>query len=218
MTPRFVVRPLASDDTAAIAALHHSLFEKMPGLSIAKFGPEFLEKTFYPLNRSNPAFHCDVVEYEGRLMGFTIWTMNRAGLFHHLVRRHPIALAWGTLRAVVRRPRLIGAVLANVRYLGGERLPKAVDAPGWLVIIASSAEARSREFEQATGGQVAAALFDAMEAEMRRAGCDAWIGVVHADNKAINQFLIRRGLTLVHRGQSQGMEMVYYRKDLRGAE
>jgi hypothetical protein len=218
MTPRFVVRPLRPTETAAIAALHYELFGSVTGLSVARFGPEFLDSVFYRLNMDNPAFKCDVADDGGKLVGFTVWTMDRAGVFRHLLRRRPLAALWGTLRAVARRPALVTAVISNLRYLGGERLPPSVDARGWCLIVAVRAECRTREWEAQSGGRVATSLIDVMESSMKQAHCDGWIGVVRADNIAINQFLIRRGSILVHKAPAQGMEMVYYRKALTGHE
>jgi hypothetical protein len=214
MTARFTVRPLGTSDCAGVASLHAALFGSVEGLSIARFGETFLDKVFYRLNLDNPAFHCDVAEDRGAIVGFSVWTTDRSGVFRHLLYRKPLAAALGTIGALFRRPSLIVALAANVRYLFGERLPPHVEANGWWLVAGVRPECRTREWEAEAGGQVASALFDAMESAMVRLACDGWIGVVHADNTAINRFLTRRGAAPVHRARAQGQEMVFYRKAL----
>jgi hypothetical protein len=156
MTPRFTVRPMRRADTASVAALHESLFGSVDGLSIARLGRRFLDAVFYQLNLDNPAFRCDVADDRGTIVGFSVWTTDRTGVFRHLLRRRPLAAIVGTCRAVVARPSLIVAALANLRYLAGERLPPGVDAQGWWLVAGVRPECREPAWEADAGGQVAA--------------------------------------------------------------
>lgn len=208
----FVISPMGADDVHDVALLHHALFgdPEVNGHSIATLGPHFLADAFYTLNLDNPMIRCLVARHEGRVVGFSVYAIDKDSVFAHLVRRHPVRLAAAALRTVVRRPATLGAFVSNARYMGGEHLPFLEGVSGWWIVAGVHPDARTAAFEARIGGRVAAQLFDRMEAHMQAAGCAAWYGVVRPDNPPINIFLQRRGARDVGTARAQGMEMRYY--------
>lgn len=208
----FVIAPMTRDDIPEVAALHHSLFgdPKVNGHSIATLGPEFLSRAFYALNLDNPGIRCLVARHEGRVIGFSVYAVDKDSVFSHLVHRHPVRLALASARTVATNPATLGAFVSNARYMGGERLAFLEGVKGWWIVAGVHPDARAPEFEKRIGGRVAAQLFDRMESHMRAVNCAAWYGVVRPDNAAINIFLQRRGAKDVGTARAQGLDMRYY--------
>ncbi|GMV10193.1 MAG: hypothetical protein AMXMBFR55_19270 [Gemmatimonadota bacterium] len=210
--PTLEITAMETEDIAAVAALHHSLFgdPRINGHSIATLGAGFLADAFYALNLDNPGIRCLVARLDGRVIGFSVYAIDRDSVFRHLVRRHPLRLMLASARTILRRPSTIGAFVSNARYMGSERLPFLDDVPGWWIVAGVEPEARTPEFEARIGRRVAAQLFDSMEAHMRSVRCNAWYGVVRPDNPQINAFLQRRGARDVGTARAQGLTMRYY--------
>ena len=208
----FEITPMRREDIPAVATLHHALFGDpvVNGHSIATLGADFLADAFYTLNLDNPGIRCLVARLDGRVIGFSVYAIDKDSVFRHLVRRHPVRLALAAARTLLRRPSTIGAFASNARYMGGEHLSFLDGVSGWWIVAGVEPEARTPAFEQRVGGKVAAQLFDQMESHMRAVRCDAWYGVVRPDNPQINTFLQRRGARAVGTAKAQGLEMRYY--------
>ncbi len=217
MNPQLTITKLSPTDLLGVAALHFRLFgdPAVHGYSMATLGREFLERTFYPLNLENPHFCCDVARVDDALVGFSVYTTSKDEVFRFLLRRRFFPLARASLGLAVRRPSTVPALLGNVRYLGGER-PRFLDGvSGWWIVAGVAPEYREKALESRIGGSIAPRLFDRMEERMRTAGCDAWYGVVHPDNVAINVFLERRGARIAGSAMAQGKSMRYYTRRFR---
>jgi hypothetical protein len=210
-TERVELSPLRAADVGAVAALHSELFGDayFLGHSIATLGADFLARGFYALNLDNPHFGCDVARIDGRVIGFIAYTVKKEAVFAHLLRAHAVRLGVATLGALVRHPKLLGALWSNARYFGGERLTFLDDVPGWGIVVGVHPDARSRHFERRTGTRVGNALLDRMEERMRSAGCAAWYVAVRPDNPAINVLIERRGAREAGRQRAQGLMMRY---------
>ena len=214
----FVIAPMRRDDIPAVATLHHALFgdPKVNGHSIATLGARFLADAFYTLNLDNPGLRCLVARHEERVVGFSVYAIDKDSVFRHLISKHPVRLGLAAARTIIARPSTIGAFLSNARYMGGERIPFLEGVSGWWIVAGVYPEAREPEFERRIGGRVAAQLFDRMESHMRAARCAAWYGVVRPDNVPINLFLQRRGAVDVGMAKAQGLEMRYYVRNYGG--
>lgn len=214
----FVIERFTASDCEALARMHFDLLgdPARNGHSLATIGPEFLADAFYRLSLDNPHFHCDVARLDGRVIGFHVFTARASSLTSSLVRRHPVALVHATVRSVVRRPRALGAILRNLRYLGGERLPFLQGVDGWWVVAGIPPEFRTRAFEASIGGSVAHMMLARMEASYRAAGVAAWYVVVPPDNVPSTIFVQRCGARHAGTAFAQGKEMRYYVKRLDG--
>lgn len=210
------IRAMKFEDIKPVALLHHSLFgdRRIHGYSIATFGADFLERTFYKLNLGNPHFFCDVARYLGKIIGFSVYSTQKAKVFRHMLRRQIPGLTRGCLRLLVRKPSAIIGLLQNVRYAGGERLSLTDQVEGWWLVAGIDPDYRTKDFETRTGIQVASRLFDNMEQTMLNHGCTSWYGVVRPENLAIKIFLERRGANLLGTAEAQGLRMEYYLKTL----
>lgn len=208
----FVIAPMRAADIPAVATLHHSLFgdPKVNGHSIATLGARFLADAFYTLNLDNPGIRCLVARHEGRVIGFSVYAIDKDSVFGHLISKHPVRLALAAARTIIAKPSTLSAFLSNARYMRGERIPFLDGVSGWWIVAGVYPEAREPEFERRIGGRVAAQLFDRMESHMRAVQCAAWYGVVRPDNKAINIFLQRRGAVEAGQANAQGLSMRYY--------
>jgi hypothetical protein len=210
------IRRMTVEDLRPIALLHHSLFgdRRIHGYSIATFGVDFLERTFYKLNLENPYFYCDVARYRGKIAGFSVYSTRKAEVFRHMLRHNIPGLTRGCLRLLVRQPASIPGLLQNLRYAGGERSSWTEEVEGWWLVAGVDPDFRTRDFEARTGVHVASRLFDNMEQTMLEERCGAWYGVVRPDNPAIKVFLERRGANLLGTSEAQGLQMEYYLKTL----
>jgi ribosomal protein S18 acetylase RimI-like enzyme len=210
----FEVGPMHPDDIPAAARLHADMFgdPAVHGHSIATLGRDFLERGFYAPNLDNPYLCCTVARYRKEVVGFSVYSTDHEKAFQHLLRRHPVSVAVAGLRAIAARPRLLGVILSNMRYIGGEKLPFLARVHGWWIVAAVDPSFRTPEFERKTGIHVASRLFDHMEETMRDRKCPNWYGVVRPQNAAIKKFLERRGATLVGNSRAQGLQMDFYVK------
>jgi len=214
------VRPFRAPDIPAIAALHYEIFgdPQQGGNSVAMLGTRFLERVFYGLNLDNPSFFCDVAEFQGRVIGFSVFSSQRQTVFRPLVRQKFMQTSWECAKILAGRPALAGNFLSNLRYLGGEPLPEAIRGSGWWIVAGVRPEFRQSDWEVLHGGNVASRLFDRMEDTLRGLACEGWYGVVRPGNVAINRFLQRRGAQQVAQGSAQGLQMLYYYKSFAPAE
>jgi hypothetical protein len=206
------IRPLQERHVAGVAGLHSSLFGDpvQNGYSVATLGPVMLGDVFYRLNLDNDSFHCDVAVWDGRVIGFSVYSTDRSRVFRHPLLIHPARLIWSTARTLVRRPLALRALLGNLMYLFGERLPFLDGVQGWWIVAGVEPDYRTKAFEERAGGPIASRLFDRMEEGLRAAGCQSWYGVVRPDNVPINRFLQRRGAREVGMSAAQGLSMRYY--------
>jgi hypothetical protein len=212
----FEIRRMTQEDIKPIALLHHSLFgdRRIHGYSVATFGADFLERTFYGLNLDNPHFFCDVARYRGKVIGFSVYSTRKAAVFRYMLRQNMPGLTSGCLRLLLQQPSAITGLLQNVRYARGERLSWTDQVDGWWLVAGVDQDFRTKDFENRTGLQIASRLFDNMEQTMLKDGCSAWYGVVRPDNPAIKVFLERRGANLLGTAEAQGLRMEYYLKTL----
>lgn len=219
--PAVEIRRIEERDIAGVAALHARLFgdPEVHGHSVGTLGTDVLADVFYRLNLDNQHFGCDVALVDDRVVGFSVYAIDRRQVFRHPVLAHPFRLVLACSRAVLRRPSVLRAFLGNARYLVGEHLPFLDGVLGWWIVAGVAPEFRDADFERRIGGPpLAARLFDRMEERLRTSACEAWYGVVRPDNEAINRFLLRRGAQPVGMAGAQGLQMRYYVKRFDRAE
>lgn len=212
----FVIERYRAEDCAELGRLHFDLLgdPARNGYSLATIGPEFMADAFYRLSLNNPAFHCDVARVDGRIAGFHVFTSAASSLTTFLVRRHPAGLVLAAIRSIARRPRALGALLRNVRYLRGEQLPFLAGVKGWWIVAGIAPAYRTKDFEATIGGSIAHMMMARMERTFRAAGIDRWYVAVPPDNIPSTIFVQRCGA--VHGGTAfaQGKEMRYYIKQM----
>jgi len=216
--PRLEVGPLAAADARAAAQLHTELFgdADFNGHSVATLGQGFLEHAFYRYSIDNPGLHALVARADGRVVGFFVYATVRAGVFGHLLRRHPVGLTLAAAGSLLGRPSRLPAFLANLRYMQQEAPDFLKDVSGWCVVVGVHPDARSPRFEARYGARVAVALFDAAEAHLQAAGCNGWYVAVRPDNAAVQGLLRRRGAVEAGTAESQGLQMRYFVKRFAG--
>lgn len=210
----FVIERYREEDCAELGRMHHALLGDpvRNGFSLATVGPEFMAEAFYRLSLDNPHFHCDVARVNGTTAGFHVFTSRASSLTSFLVRRHPAGLLLAAIRSVLRRPRALVALLRNLRYLGGERLPFLEGVNGWWIVAGIPPQYRTREFEATIGGSIAHMLMARMETTFRDEGVDRWYVVVPPDNIPSTIFVQRCGARHAGTAFAQGKEMRYYVK------
>jgi hypothetical protein len=211
---RLEIERLNAEDIPTVARIHYDLFGtgEMHGYSIAKLGPEFLERVFYALNLHNPHFYCDVARYNNQIVGFSVYSTDRNNVFRYMFQKHVGKLLVEGMKLAVKRPTTITWMFNNLQFSSGEKLPWLESVTGWWQVAGVLPEYRTKEFKLETGLQIALELFTHMEQIMRAEGCNSWYGVVHPDNAAINIFLQKQGAQFMDTAWAQGMKMNYYVK------
>lgn len=106
----------------------------------------------------NPHLGCDVAWHDRSVIGFSVYTIDRAAVFRWTLLRRGWRVLLGIARAVMCRPSLLAAEVSNLRYVGSERLPQDVDASSQWLVAGVRAECRTAAFEAAAAGNVASAL------------------------------------------------------------
>lgn len=216
----FVIERYREQDCAELGRMHYELLGDpvRNGYSLATVGPEFMAEAFYRLSLDNPHFHCDVARVDGKTAGFHVFTSQAGSLTSFLVRHHPAGLLLAAIRSVLRRPRALVAILRNLRYLGGERLPFLAGVNGWWIVAGIPPQFRSREFEATIGGSIAHMMMARMEETFRDEGVDRWYVVVPPDNVPSTIFVQRCGARHEGTAVAQGKEMRYYIKRMLPAD
>ncbi|MGH9860012.1 MAG: GNAT family N-acetyltransferase, partial [Candidatus Acidiferrales bacterium] len=182
---------MRSDDITAAAWLHYELIGRTGTGSLASLGVSFLERVFYGANMRNPHFFCDVAAAEGRLVGFSVYTDDRARILNP-------RMALATAGFALRCPSSIPVLLYSVN---GEKAPKAAKKiRGQWLVCAIEPEHRSNG--------VADSFIQAMERRLRHR-CESWLGVARL-NPPINKLLLRHGAKFIGTGKTQGTTFNYY--------
>lgn len=212
----FVIERYRAADCPELGRMHFDLLgdPARNGHSLATVGPEFMADAFYRLSLDNPHFHCDVARVNGQVAGFHVFTSQADSLTSFLVSRHPVGLALAALKSVLRRPRSLVALLRNLRYLGGERLPFLQGVKGWWIVAGIPPQFRGKEFEATIGGSIAHMMMARMESTFREHGVDRWYVVVPPDNIPSTIFVQRCGARHEGTAFAQGKEMRYYIKQM----
>ncbi|HEY7568539.1 MAG TPA: polysaccharide deacetylase family protein [Gemmatimonadaceae bacterium] len=194
-SPRVRISALTPADIDGVASLHTELFgdAEFYGTSIALLGREFLARGLYSLMLDSASLHCDVARVADRVVGFTVYATNKDAAFGKLIRDHPARFIRALAIGLVKNPATLGALLGNVRYLGGERLDFLDGVEGWWIVAGVHPDARTRDFEKKHGARIAHAFVERMESVMQAAGCRSWYGVTRAENAPINALLQRFG-------------------------
>ena len=203
------IGPLEREEIAAVAALHHEFFGG-PGHahSLARMGPRFLADVFYGPSFDNPHFHVDVARAGSRLIGFSAYVSNAPHVFRRTLMQHPFAIAFGILRQAVRHPiQVAGHVLHNAAFVSGKLPPEVADVRGHYLLHGVVKEFRG-------GMRITGAFWMRMEQTLRAAGCTAVWGAPAAANQPINRVFQMFGAKQVAAGPVQGIDCVYYRKEL----
>ena len=92
-------------DAKQIAAIHYGIREQYDVGIFARLGKPFLRR-YYSIMLNDPWEVVVCAEKEGRIMGFSSYTLDAA---HQMAvyRKHRLALAFGALPSLIRRPSLI---------------------------------------------------------------------------------------------------------------
>ena len=192
---RVQISALTPADIEGVASLHTELFgdAEFYGTSIALLGREFLARGLYSLMLDSTSLHCDVARVADRIVGFTVYATNKDVAFGKLIRDHPVRFGQALATGLVKNPATLGALLGNLRYLGGERLDFLDGVEGWWIVAGVHPDARTRAFEKQHGARIAHAFVERMESVMQAAGCRSWYGVTRVENAPINALLQRFG-------------------------
>jgi len=213
------VGAMQPQEVSDVARLHYRWFgpELGRGSSLAMLGEDWLADAFYGANRENPHQAVQVARWEGRVIAFMHYAIDR-----RRIARWTLAHAWPallrcTLRSLARDPRLLRHLLGNLTYVRGENLTCIEEGDAHWTLFAVEPQFRSKEFELAHGTWVAGAMLEVMEADMRARGVRAWYAAPAPDNPPINRFMERAGAIRVGKAKAQGIELLYWRKILRAA-
>lgn len=216
---RLEIGPMRAQEIRAVARLHHAFFGagRGRGSSLAILGEDWLAEAFYGANFANPHQGVQVARWDGRVIAFLHYATDRRRIARWTLRHAFRAVAWSTLRAVVRRPSVLLHLLGNAAYLRGERLPFIPPTDAHWTLFGVEAAFRSKQFEEANGVWVAGAMLEAMEADLRARGLIAWYAAPSPDNPPINRFMERAGAARVGEAMAQGIPLLYWRKALDGS-
>jgi hypothetical protein len=190
---RLQIAPLTLVDIEGVAALHCDLFgdAEFYGTSIALLGKEFLAQGLYSLMLASASLRCDVAKVGDRVVGFTVYAIDKEAAFGRLIQDHPMRFGRALAAALLKNPTTLAALLANLRYLGGERLDFLDGVEGWWIVAGVHPDARTRDFEKRHGVRIAHGFVERMESVMQTAGCRSWYGVTRVENAPINALLQR---------------------------
>jgi colanic acid biosynthesis glycosyl transferase WcaI len=191
LEPAVLVRPATSADLARIVAVHASAF---PGVFLTALGPAFL-RAYYRAVLDFDAGCMLVAELDGRVAGFVAGFADPRR-FYAVFRRRPLAFAPAVLAGLLRRPWLIGRIVARVGSVlhrgRDERQDSATGAACELSSLAVDPRARRRGI-----GQKLVATF---VAEARGRGLDVVRLTTDArGNDRVNDFYAGLGFQLVPR-------------------
>jgi hypothetical protein len=207
--PDVEIGPLRREEIGAVAELHHGFFGGPDHAhSLARMGPGFLADVFYGPSFDNPHFHVDVARSGAQLVGFSVYVSDATSVFRRTLLRHPFAIAIGVLRHAARHPVDVARhVLHNVAFVSGRLPPEIADVRGHYLLHGVLPAYRG-------GMKITAEFWMRMERGLRAAGCTALWGAPAVANPPINRVFQMFGARQVATGTVQGIECVYYRKDL----
>ena len=206
--PELEIGPLKREEIDAVAELHHGFFGGPDHVhSLARMGPRFLADVFYSPAFDNPHFHVDVARAGAQLVGFNVYVSDAPRVFRRTLLRHPFQIAVGVLRQAVRHPiDVTQHVLHNVTFVSGRLPPEVADVRGHFLLVGVLPEYR--------GQKIAGEFWMRMEQGLRAAGCSAFWGAPAAANAPVHRVFQSFGARQVATGIVQGIDCVYYRKDL----
>ena len=92
-------------DAKQIAAIHYGIREQYDVGIFARLGKPFLRR-YYSIMLNDPWEVVVCAEKEGRIMGFSSYTLDAAHLMA-VYRKHRLALAFGALPSLIMRPSLL---------------------------------------------------------------------------------------------------------------
>jgi len=209
---------LRPEDIREVARMHYEFFggKSGRGRSIARLGPEFLECVFYGLNQDNRYFFVDVARWEGRIVGFSVYSSSDEQVFRETIRRHWGAVAFRMFGLFLRRPwTVLEYVLGNRKSLTAPTPASVRGVHGWYFLLGVLPECRGRQFKKQTGIWLADEFWSRMETSLVREGCEAFWGVVARDNEPMNRLFQRNGAQMVADGLAQNVPSIFYLKSLR---
>jgi cyclopropane fatty-acyl-phospholipid synthase-like methyltransferase len=186
-TARLRVREIAATDRPGletIAGLHMELlgFGTMAGL-----GHEFVREICYRANMVEGALRVFLAEIDGEPAGFVAVTPF-ARTFHRRGLSDQLGLAaWQTLKAVLRKPARLRALLRSLRELGTRRDETAEKGPepGEVVCIAVRPAYLAPRFMRSSGIRLSEVLVRHCSQYLQRAGTTRMRMLVGADNKPV---------------------------------
>ena len=206
--PEVSIGPLERDEIGAVAELHHHFFGGPEHAhSLARMGPSFLADVFYGPSFDNPDFYVDVARVGKRLVGFSVYVSDAARVYRRTLLRHPFDIAFGVLRHAVRHPIDVARhVFHNAAFVSGRLPPEVADVRGHYLLLAVLPEYR--------GKTITVEFWTRMERALQAAGCTAFWASPGVSNPQINRVFNSFGARQVATGIVQGIECVYYMKDL----
>lgn len=209
--------PMRAEDIPEVARLHHRFFsQESHGASLARLGPEALERLLYRPNLDNPSFFVDRARFDGRVIGFSSWLLDRERVFRWTIRHRAIPLAASLAWILLKKPSRVALILQNLRYIGGEAESFLEDVRGQWMVAAIDPEFTGSGLQERTGvpGKLSHMFIDRMEETMRARGCPNWYGATALDNPPIQRLLESVGARHIGTGQAQGMTFMYWLKTL----
>ena len=115
-------------DAKQIAAIHYGIREQYDVGIFARLGKPFLRR-YYSIMLNDPWEVVVCAEKEGRIMGFSSYTLDAA---HQIAvyRKHRLALAFGALPSLIRRPSLIKLLWQRYRSTAPDSTFRFVSSSG----------------------------------------------------------------------------------------
>ncbi len=176
------IRDMRSEDIEAVVGIH---LESFPGFFLSFLGPKFL-RLLYEGIMTHPQGLVLVAESDPGVDGFVAGVTDQSNFYRRLIRERAHLFAWASLRAVVRRPRIIPRLFRAIRQ---SRRSEESAAKASLMSIAVRPGASGK----GTGKDLVAAF----SAAMSKRGIGAYGLTTDRDaNDRVNLFYRRLGFRL----------------------
>lgn len=197
------VRPASQQDLREIARVHSAAF---PGFFLTLMGYPFLV-AYYRLVLNYAGGLLYVLEQDGAMQGFVSGFM-APEQFYRYYSKNKRAFLWPMLLAVLRRPRLLPRIIANVL-----RVEDTAAQP----VSTDMAELSSVGVDPKVGGKgLGKALVANFCQGAQAMGAVGVLLTTDADgNEAVNQFYLRQGFEQVRTFTKANRKMNEYRKTLK---
>jgi ribosomal protein S18 acetylase RimI-like enzyme len=104
------VRPMAPQDLPVVVDIHMAAF---PGYFMTSLGPDFLTIFYTEAQRSSSGISY-VFERDGRVLGFCIGSLSEGRFYRELFSKRWFLLAVYSLKAVVKRPLILGRIVGSL--------------------------------------------------------------------------------------------------------
>lgn len=177
-----VIRAFQPSDVPAVVAVHLNAF---PGFFLSLLGSPFL-RAYYECFPGAPGAIAIVAEVNGVISGFAVGSVNPAGFYRRLLRRHWLRFALAAIPALTRDPRCARRLMRALRHAGSN--PSGSGVVG-LFSIATSPSPRVL-------GTGAALLDEFLVRAVAIGATEVWLTTDADSNEAVNQFYQKAGFAV----------------------